>query len=144
VLGVEPARAQSELDPAAAHHVRLRDLDREDAGEAERHRSYERAEPNRLRFAAERRERGPGVGRAGTAAPAHVEVVVGTEERIEAELLGEPGDGEQLFVRRTLLRLGEDAEFHGERRYSHVFVRAWCRPRVVTLPLCSPSIIGPT
>src|SRR6185436_7030936 len=95
---------------------------REHAGEAERHRSHERAEPDRLRLAGERRERRPRVGRAGARTTvAHVEVVVGPEERVEPELFGEAGEGEQLLVGRTLLGLGEDTEFHGGRRYSYVY-----------------------
>ena len=35
--------------------------------------------------------------------------------------MGARGHGEELVVARTLLRLGEDAKFHGGRRYSHVF-----------------------
>ena len=39
-----------------------------------------------------------------------VDVVVRAEERVEPQLLGELGDGEQVVVGRALLRLGEDAE----------------------------------
>ena len=38
VLGLEPAGAEAELDPAAAHLVDLRDRDRERAGQPERRR----------------------------------------------------------------------------------------------------------
>jgi hypothetical protein len=38
--------------------------------------------------------------------------VVGAEERTEAELFGGAGDGEEVVVRRTLLRLGHHAELN--------------------------------
>ena len=93
---------------------------------AERHRRDERAEPDARRLAAERGERHPRVGRArARVALADAHVVVGTEERVESQLLGEPGDREQLVVGRALLRLGEDAQPHGrEATRSHA-------PRVV-------------
>ena len=113
VLGVVPTRAEPELDPPAAHRVGLRDLDRERTREAERHRRHERAEPDARRLAAERGERHPRVGRARAgSALADALVVVGPEERVEAELLGRLGDREQLVVRRALLRFGEDSQLH--------------------------------
>ena len=86
---VVPAGAEAELDAPAAHRVGLRDLDRERAGQPERHRRDERAEPDARRLAAERGERHPRVGRARPGRTlADAEVVVGAEERVEAELLG--------------------------------------------------------
>ena len=55
-----------------------------------------------------------GPGRPSTVA--HLQVVVGAEEGVEAELLGAPGDGEQVVVGGALLGLGEDAELHAGRR----------------------------
>ena len=67
----------------------------------------------RLRLAGQGGERHPGVGRAGQpVALAHRQVVVGAEERVEAELLGGPGDRQQVVVGRALLGLGEDAQVH--------------------------------
>ena len=57
-------------------------------------------------------ERHPGVGRAGQAVAAHRQVVVGAEEGVEADLLGAPGDGQQVVVGGALLGLGEDPQFH--------------------------------
>ncbi len=74
--------------------------------------------PSRMRVVSrrERRERHPGVGRTRPGiALADALVVVGTEERVEAEALGAPGDREQLVVGRALLRLGEDAQSHAPR-----------------------------
>ena len=117
---VVPAGAEPELDAAAAHRVGLRDLDRERPGQAERDRRDERAEPDARRLAAERGERHPRVGRArARRSLADAEVVVGPEERVEAELLGELRDREQLVVGRALLGFGEDPQFHGRRRYPH-------------------------
>ena len=67
VLAVEPARAQAELDPAAAHLVDLRDRDRERAGEPEGRRGHQRAEPDRVGVAGQAGQRHPGVGRSGQA-----------------------------------------------------------------------------
>ena len=84
---------------------------------AERHRRDERAEPDPRRLAAERGERHPRVGRPrARVALADAHVVVGAEERVEPELLGEPGDREQLVVGRALLGLGEDPQPHGIAR----------------------------
>ena len=47
VLRVEPAGAEPELDPAAAHLVDLGDADGERAGQPERGRGDQRAEPDR-------------------------------------------------------------------------------------------------
>ena len=43
------------------------------------------------------------------------EVVVGPEERVEAERLGLAGDRQQVVVGRALLGLGEDAQCDGHR-----------------------------
>ena len=48
------------------------------------------------------------VGPGRPLAVAHVQVVVGPEERVEAELLGGLGHAQQLLVVGALLRLGED------------------------------------
>ena len=48
----------------------------------------------------------------GQAVAAHLQVVVGAEEGVEADLLGAPGDGEQVVVGGALLGLGEDPQLH--------------------------------
>ena len=45
---------------------------------------------------------------------AHRQVVVGAEERVEAGVLGGPGDGAAGRRTRALLGFGEDAQIHGE------------------------------
>ena len=112
VLRLEPAGTEPELDPATAHLVDAGDGDRERAGEPERRRRHERAEADAAGVACQAGEGGPGVGRAGGAVARHVQVVVGAEERVEAEVLGGAGDREEVVVGRALLRLGEDAEVH--------------------------------
>src|SRR5665811_954412 len=57
-------------------------------------------------------QRHPGVGRARQAFGAHAEVVVGAEERPEAQFLGGLGDSKQVVAGRTLLRFCEDTKFH--------------------------------
>lgn len=44
----------------------------------------------------------------------------GSEERVEAEVLGGLGHGEEGVVARALLGLGEDAEIHGSILHSGV------------------------
>ena len=70
-------------------------------------------EPHPFGLNGETGQRGPRVGRTVTGV-VRVDplVVVRAEEGVEPERFGEPGDREELVVRRALLRLGEDAEFH--------------------------------
>src|SRR5437879_350455 len=68
-------------------------------------------EPDPCALAAARGERQPGVGRTRPGrAFADPLVVVGTEERVEAESLCSLRDCEQFFVGRALLGLREDAK----------------------------------
>src|SRR5204862_7608338 len=108
VLAVVPARAEAELDPSAAHLVDLRDRDRERSWVPERHGCHEGAEPDARRVAREGGEREPGVGRPGKPVAGERHVVIGAEEGVEAELLGEAGERREIGVVRTLLGLGED------------------------------------
>ena len=112
VLPLVPPGADAELDPPAAHLVDLRHRDRERSRVAERRRRHQRPEPDAARVPGETRQRDPGVGGAGQPLGAHAEVVVGAEERPVAEVLRGPRDGEQVVVRRTLLRFGEDSKLH--------------------------------
>lgn len=113
VLLLEPAGAEAELDAAAGHLVDLRDLDGEHAGQPEGTGGHQGAEPDALGLTGESGQGEPGVGGAWQAvAGAHAEVVVGTEEGVEAEVLGGLGDGEQRVIGGPLLGLGEDAEIH--------------------------------
>ena len=112
VLGLEPARADAELDPAAAHLVDLRDRDRQRPGQPEGGRRHQRAQPDPAGLPGQPGEGHPGVGRSGQAVAAHRQVVVGPEEGVEAGLLGAPGDGEQVVVGGAHLGLGEDPQLH--------------------------------
>ena len=112
VLLLEPARSQPELDPATAHLVDLGHLDRQRSRVPEGGRRHQRAQPDRGRLARQAGQRRPGVGRAGRPVDAHREVVVGAEERVEAEVLGSPGHPEELVVGRALLGLGEHTKIH--------------------------------
>ena len=85
-------------------------------GMAERHRGDERAEPDPRRLATERGERHPHVGRPGAGvARADAHVVIGAEERVEPQLLGELGHAQELVVGGALLGLGEDPQPHRRR-----------------------------
>ncbi len=113
VLLLEPARAQAQFDAAAGHLVDLGDLDGEHAGQPEGGGGHQGAEADALGLTGEAGEGDPGVGGAGEAvAVAHLQIVVGAEEGVEAEVLGGLGDGEEGVVARALLGLGEDAEIH--------------------------------
>ena len=112
VLLLEPARAQPELDPPAAHLVDPGDGHGERPGQPERGRADQGAEPDAAGVAGEPGEGGPGVGGPGGAVAGHVQVVVGAEEAVEAQLLGGAGHREEVVVGRTLLGLGEDPEVH--------------------------------
>jgi hypothetical protein len=111
VLGLVPAGAEAELDPAARHGVDLRDLDGERAGQPEGGRRHQRAEPDAAGLAGQPGQRDPGVGGTRQALRvAHLQVVVGAEEGVEAQLLGGLGDGELGVVAGALLGFGEDTQ----------------------------------
>jgi hypothetical protein len=108
VLGVEPAGAEAELHPAAAHLVHLGHAHRQRPWPPERHRAHQRAEPDPGGLQGQPGQRDPRVGRAGQpAALTHVQVVVGPEERVESQLLGGLGQPPQRGVVGALLWLGE-------------------------------------
>jgi hypothetical protein len=109
VLVGEPARADAQLHPAAAHLVDLRDRDGQRAGEPEGTGRHQGPQSDPAGLAGEPGEGDPGVGRAGESVAAHGQVVVGPEEGVEAGLLGAPRDGEQVVVGGAHLGLGEDA-----------------------------------
>ncbi len=123
VLLLEPARAEAEFDAAAGHLVDLRDLDGEHAGEAERPCGHQGAEADALGLTGESGEGDPGVGGAGQAVHgAHLHIVVGPEERVEAKVLGGLRHGEQGVVGGPLLGLGEDAKIHTSILHGRVVV----------------------
>ena len=66
VLLLEPAGADAELDPAAAHLVDVRHADRERAGEPEGRARHHRAEPDRAGLAGDAGQRDPRVARPGS------------------------------------------------------------------------------
>ena len=113
MLGLEPARADAQLDPTAAHLVDLGDRDRQRAGQPEGGRRHQGAQADPAGLAGQPGQGHPRVGRPGQAVPAHRQVVVGPEEGVEAGLLGAPGDGEQVVVGGAHLGLGEDPQLHG-------------------------------
>jgi len=113
VFGLEPAGAQAELDPSAAHLVHLGDGDRQRPGQPERRRAHQRAKPDAAGLQCEASKRGPCVGRPRQPSDiAHLEIVVGPEECVELQLLrGARYPGERL-VGSSLLWLSEDPELH--------------------------------
>jgi hypothetical protein len=155
VLALVPPAAESELDPAPAHRIRLGDRDRERPRMPKRDRRDEGSEPDPAGFPTEGGEGGPRVGGAGPAvAFADPHVVVGAEERVEPELLGELRHGEEIGVRGALLGFGEDAQPHGLEASSRAEWRLRREPgsaapraglrcvRTHTLSRCSPWTIG--
>jgi hypothetical protein len=114
MLRVVPTRAESEFNPTAAHRVCLRDLDCERARKSKRRGCHQRAQSDTRRFATDRGERHPRVSGTWTwVTLADALIVVGAEERVEAELFGELGDREELVVGCPLLGFGEDSGAHG-------------------------------
>ena len=81
VLGLEPARADSEVHPARAHRVDLGHRDGQRSGVAERRRGHQRAEPDRRGLAGDAGQRHPRVGRTGQSVTAHRHIVIGAEKR---------------------------------------------------------------
>lgn len=82
-------------------------------GVAEGHGADEGAEADPARLPGQRGQRDPRVrrtGQAGTVALHHV--VIGSEERVESAFLRPPRHREQIVVRGTLLRFGEDPQLH--------------------------------
>ena len=116
VLGVVPAGAQAELDPAARHVVDLGHLDGEQAGWAEGGAGDEGAQPDALGLTGDGTQGQPGVGRPGQTVAAHGEEVVRAEEGVEACGFGRLGHAEEGPVGRTLLGFDEDAKQHGGQR----------------------------
>ena len=114
VLGLEPARAQPELDAPARHRVDLRHRDRERAGQAERRRRDQRAEPDPRRLPRQRRPASP-TSRSGPGSPGRSPIARKWSERKNASkprVLGGPRDPQLVVVGRALLGLGEDPEVH--------------------------------
>src|SRR5262249_33433407 len=71
----------------------------------------------------------PGVGRPGRARAADGQVVVGSEERVEAEPLGGLGDRQERAVVGALLWFGEYPQLHA--------------PILATAPRFRPRLAGP-
>ena len=85
--------------------------------------------PDRGRVAREPGERGPRVGRPGESVAAEeVDVVVGSEEGVEAELLAQAGERELVVVGRAFLGLDEDPEANGLRMASVYRIRVLMDP----------------
>ncbi len=113
VLGLVPAGAEAQLDPAAGHLVDLGDLDGEHAGQPEGGGGHQRAQADPGGLPGQPGEGDPGVGGAGQAVRvAHAQVVVRAEEGAVVQVLGGPGHSQQRVVGGPLLGLGEDAQVH--------------------------------
>ena len=114
VLAVVPAGAEAELDPAAAHLVDARDRDRERARVPEGGRGDQRARAGSC-WSRRRGRRGWSRRRTVRARPDPspiLQVVVGAEERVEAEVFRRLGDAAERGVAGPLLGLGEDPQSH--------------------------------
>ena len=119
----------AELHAAAAYLVDARDGDRERTRVPEGRRGDQRPEPDPAGLDGEAGQGGPGVGRPGLAgAAAELQVVVGAEERVEAEVLRRPGDAAERRVAGPLLGLGEDPESHASMFAHAAAPRAAVRP----------------
>ena len=112
VLGLVPAGADPELDPAAGDVVDRDDVLRQHRGRPERDRRDHRPEPDPLGHRGERGQRRPGVERARGRAAEDGEVVVGAEQPLEADALGGAGERAPLLPGDALLSLDHQAETH--------------------------------
>ena len=110
VLLSEPSRANAEFNAAATHLICLGHRDGEWARQAKGGRRHERAEPNAVCLARERRDRHPSVRwTRESGVRTHLKIVVGSKEGGEAESFGLQRDSQQIVVRGTLLGFGEDS-----------------------------------
>jgi hypothetical protein len=112
VLGFVPSGADPELDATVAHLVDLRHRDRERPRQPEGRRGHQGAQPDRRGVAGQAGQCQPGVGGPGQPLDIHGQVVVAAEEGVEPQLLGVACDTQQVVVRRSLLRLGENSQIH--------------------------------
>ena len=112
VLLVVPAGAEAGLDAAVAHLVDRLDHLGQVAGDPERDRRDEGAEPDRLRLARQAGERRPGIGRRQAGFAREAGVMIGSEECLEPGLLGGAGEGQDLVVAEPLLGLGHQGVAH--------------------------------
>jgi hypothetical protein len=119
-LGLVPAGADPEHEPAAAHLVDRRRHPGEHPRRVERGARHQRAEPDAFGRGREGREHRPRVPRTpfGTSVAA-VQQVVAEPDRVEADLLGRAGHRHQLRPTDVTLDLGElhaDGQRSGHRR----------------------------
>ena len=113
MLLLDPGGADAEFGPAAAHPVHGGDGDGERPGPPVRGSGHERAQPHPFGLKGETGQRGPRIGRTVTGV-VRVDplVVVRAEEGVEAGLLGGPGQGQDLVVAGTVVRLEQDTHPH--------------------------------
>jgi hypothetical protein len=112
VLPLEPAGAHPQLHPAARDVIDRRDELREDRWMAERDRRDHRAEPDPLRHGGEPRERRPRVERPSFARPIERQVVIGTEQPLEAPCLTDASEVHPLLPGDALLPFDHHADLH--------------------------------
>ncbi len=114
MLSLEPAGPQAKLHSPPAHLIHLGDGDCQWPRQPERGAGHQGAKADAGRLGRESGEGRPGVGRARLPGHRpHLEVVVGAEEGVEAELFGGLRNSAQRGVRGALLGLGEDPQSHG-------------------------------
>ena len=112
VLFLHPTRPDSQPQPSARHLVDRRRRLGDNAGVAECDGAHQHTQVDVGRLASEAgegRKRIRGVRGFET----REQVVVGASERIEAQVLGDPGGAQQLAVCHPQLRLRHQPEFHG-------------------------------
>ena len=112
VLGLEPARAETELDPATGDVVDGRDQLREHRDAAERDGRDQCAEPDPRRHRGEAGERCPRIERARGLPTDDRAVVVGAEQPVEVRLLGRAGQRDPLLPGDALLPFDHQADAH--------------------------------
>ena len=114
VLGLEPPRAEPQLDAAVRHLVDLCHLNCENRRHAMGCRRDESAQANGARLAGKSPQRRPRIGGSWQSAVPriHRHVVVGSEESVKPELLRCSREPKLIRVGCAVLRFGEDPEVH--------------------------------
>ena len=112
VLRIVPTGSDTHLYAPAAHLVDRGHNLGEGSRVPERNRRDKRSEADRGRLAGDSSQDCPGVGGWFVGRAGEASVVVRTEERLEAEPLGQTRHLELFGVRESLLRFGHEREIH--------------------------------
>ncbi len=110
MLVVEPSGAETQFYSPTGHLIDLGDRNGQHGRMPEGGRGDQSAQADPRGLAGQTGQRDPGIGRPRkTGNPAHLQIVIGPEERIEPRILGHLRNPQQIIVGCPLLGLGEDS-----------------------------------